>query len=315
MNEIAINIEKLNYSYPSDWSWRRTPCLHDVTFSVRTGETFGFLGHNGAGKTTAIKCMLGLIKPSSGNITICGKDYRSPEARAKIGYLPEQPYFYDHLTVEEILSFYGTLSGVAKGEFQKAVDRALELVKMSDRRKQRMRELSKGLTQRVAMAQSIVGYPEVLILDEPFSGLDPLGRKEFTDLLCHLREAGATIIICSHILKDVEVLCDRVSIMIRGHIKGVYNIDNLPATGQAQYILMVKNTPDAQNILYPLTETRSANEAFLRLTFHDEKSATAALSTAVKNDVAVESYHQVLPGLEEVFVHMVEESRSERGEA
>ncbi|MCL4152148.1 UNVERIFIED_CONTAM: hypothetical protein GTU68_060448, partial [Idotea baltica] len=167
--------------------------LKNITLSVENGESFGFLGANGAGKTTSIKCILNLLKPQSGSIKIFGEDSRNSKARNLVGYVPEAPYFYDHIKVNELLKLYGTLAGIKSKDIKAKINIALERTKIAYKKNAKMTSLSKGQTQRVAIAQAIIAEPKLLILDEPFSGLDPVGRKEISDLLFSLKNDGTTI--------------------------------------------------------------------------------------------------------------------------
>ncbi len=237
MNKV-LEIKDLSYSYKSEWLGKPYNALKDINLDLHEGECFGFLGHNGAGKTTTIKCILSLTRIKSGSIKIFGKEHSLAASRENVGYLPEQPYFYDYLTVNETMELYATLAGVNNSDLKTAVREALDLVKISSRAKNRMRTLSKGLTQRVAMAQAIVAKPKLLILDEPFSGLDPIGRKEFRELISNLNRSGVAIFMSSHILSDVEDLCGRASIMASGELKGIYNLKDGSLKGSLEDLFM-----------------------------------------------------------------------------
>ena len=237
--QCAIDIAGLSYRYPSQWLKSGFQAITDLSLQVKPGESFGFLGHNGAGKTTTIKCILGLIAPTKGQISIFGKSSRQTSARLDLGYLPEQPYFYDSLTVFETLKFYGQLSGIASSDLKSRIDHALASVKLTGRASSPIRALSKGLTQRLAMAQAIIARPKLLILDEPFSGLDPIGRHEFRELILSLKNEGATIFMSSHILSDVESICDRASIMSKGELKGVFDLRNLTTSLEQLFVNLV----------------------------------------------------------------------------
>ncbi len=228
-----LEIKNLSYIYRGDWLISKIRALKDVSLEVYGGEAFGFLGANGAGKTTTIKCVLNIIRPSAGEIKLFGQDSKLTHCRSQVGYLPEQPYFYDHLSVEETLRFFAILAGIARNKVSAQVDETLESVRLTARRKSRMRELSKGLTQRVALAQAIIAKPKLLILDEPFSGLDPLGRKHFRELLLKLKSEGCALFMSSHILSDVEQICDRASVMVQGELKGIVRINELSAATSA----------------------------------------------------------------------------------
>lgn len=304
-DEFALALTEVNYRYRSDWLLKPTHAISDLSLEVRRGESFGFLGHNGAGKTTTIKCILGLIRPTSGTISIFGKNNHELESRRSVGYLPEQPYFYDHLTVQEIMELYATLAGVPRAGISRAVARALDLVRVSARSRSPMRSLSKGLTQRVGMAQAIVAQPQLLILDEPFSGLDPIGRKEFKELLVHLKSEGATIFMSSHILGDVEFLCDRVSIMAHGTLKGVFEVQQIPQLAGGSYELVVRDTAAVRELLIELCEECHDQQKFVRFVFSSRENAERALRAALNEQAEVESFQFVHGDLEDLFVQLV----------
>ena len=301
----AIEIENLSYYYKSQWSWRKFCGLKNLSLTVHAGESFGFLGPNGAGKTTTIKCLLGLIRPSTGCARLFGKDCASLESRMTVGYLPEQPYFYDHLTVRETLSLYAALARVERCRIKEAVQEAVDMVKLEDKTASRTRALSKGLMQRVAMAQAVIAKPRLLILDEPLSGLDPIGRKEFADILCEQKKRGVTIFMSSHILSDVEFLCRRVSILSHGELKGVFDLDDVPAMINGRYELVVRNLPGLKAELSPFSDDTVIQDVFLRLYFSDKANAEAALACAIHSGAGVESFQFLHGGLEELFVKLV----------
>ena len=308
----AVEIQNLQYSYKSDWTAKRFHAVKGISVDVFEGESFGFLGHNGAGKTTTIKCLLGLIRPTSGQLKIFGRDSRDTLARAAVGYLPEQPYFYDHLTVTEIMHMYAQLAGVERGSIQAAVTTALDKVKVSARAKSPMRSLSKGLTQRVAMAQAIVARPRLLVLDEPFSGLDPIGRREFKDLLVDLKKDKTTIFMSSHILSDVEFLCDRASIMAHGEIKSVFEIQNLSNLIGGHYELIVTNPGDLVERLRPEAATVELTAHNVRCIFQDQAAAERALRIALERNAKVESYQFMRGNLEDLFIKLVQFEEAQR---
>jgi ABC-2 type transport system ATP-binding protein len=197
---------------------RKKRVLHGISFSVKRGEIFGFVGPNGAGKTTTLKVLMGLIRATSGSATILGHDITETAYRKEIGFLPENAYFYDYLTGRELLDFYARLSGVGAEHRDERVSTLLEWVGLSDAADQRIRTYSKGMAQRVGIAQALVHDPSVVFLDEPMSGLDPIGRKEIRDLILRLRAEGKTVFMNTHILSDVEMVCDRVAIIVAGKI-------------------------------------------------------------------------------------------------
>lgn len=224
----AIEIQGLSKSYSVGfWKKQSRPALKGLSLSVEPGETFGFLGPNGAGKTTTLKLLMGIIFPDSGSATILGKDISDPEIKKKIGFLPEQPYFYDYLNASELLDYYAQLCGVSSAELKSKVPRLLERVGLADAGKKQLRKFSKGMLQRVGIAQAIIHDPQVIFLDEPMSGLDPLGRHEIRELIQELKDAGKTIFFSTHILSDAEALCDRVAIVHRGELRGLGVVSEL----------------------------------------------------------------------------------------
>jgi len=215
----VLEIDGLAKSYRRGfWGRRAAPAVADVSVSVERGEIFALLGHNGAGKTTTLKAVLGLVRPDRGRITIGGVDARQRAARAKVGYLPESPYFHENLTARELLDFYGRLLGLADRRRRERTAACLELVGLADDRHRRLADCSKGMRQRIGLAQALLGEPDLLILDEPQSGLDPLGRRLVRDLLLEQKRRGVTIVFSSHIVPDVEAIADRVAVIARGRL-------------------------------------------------------------------------------------------------
>jgi ABC-2 type transport system ATP-binding protein len=198
-----------------------------LSLSVRPGEIFGLLGPNGAGKTTTLKTLLGLLRPDRGSVRLFGRPPSDPAARARIGFLPENPYFYDHLTGEEFLDFYGRLQGIPVAERRRRVESTIERVGLAGRARGPLRKFSKGMVQRLGLAQAILHDPDLVILDEPMSGLDPVGRREVRDLILGLREAGKTVFFSSHILQDAEMICDRVAILVSGRLRHLGSVRDL----------------------------------------------------------------------------------------
>lgn len=225
---VALEIQGLTKSYPVGF-WRKTlkPALYPLHLTVKQGETFGFLGPNGAGKTTTLKLLMGIIFPSAGSAEIMGHPYLDPEVKKQIGFLPEQPYFYDYLSATELLDYYAQLSGVSADERRKRIPALLERVGLADVGKKHLRKFSKGMLQRVGIAQAIVHDPKLVFLDEPMSGLDPIGRREIRELLQDLKDQGKTIFFSTHILSDAEALCDRVAVIHKGELRGVGVVEEL----------------------------------------------------------------------------------------
>jgi len=214
----AIRIENLRKTFRLGFIPRPREILKGITFSVREGETFGYLGPNGAGKTTTIKCLLGLIHPDAGTIEILGRSASSPRSREPLGFLPENPYFYDYLTAREFLAFTADLFGLDRGVKRERIARLLELVGLGRAADLPLRKYSRGMLQRAGLAQALINDPKLVVLDEPLGGMDPLGRKEIRDIIVRFKDEGKTVFFTSHILQDIEMICDRVAIIVGGRI-------------------------------------------------------------------------------------------------
>lgn len=236
----AIVIDRLTKTFKPNWPWKPpTTVLRGLSFSVGQGEIFGFLGPNGAGKTTTLKVLIGLIRQTSGYAEVLGSPAGDVEVHRRIGFLPESPYFYDYLTAEEFLRFYGRLAGMGGARLSQRVTSLLELVGLAEARARQLRKFSKGMLQRVGLAQALVHDPELVILDEPMSGLDPIGRKEIRDLILHLREQGKTVLFSTHIIPDVEMICDRVVVIVKGQVLAAGRVDELVGHGRTRSVEVV----------------------------------------------------------------------------
>ena len=223
----AITTRNLTKIYKTEFTRRAVRSLDALNLDVEENELFGFLGRNGAGKTTTIKLLCHLLHPTTGEAYIFDKPVRDPDARRAIGYLPETPYFYEYLTPHETILFYGKLNGLDAGACNREWDRLAELLDLHPIGNQRIREFSKGMRQRLGFAVALVGDPKVLILDEPMSGLDPLGRRAARELILRLRDEKKTVFFSSHVLSDVEQICDRVGIVVKGKLTVQGKIDEL----------------------------------------------------------------------------------------
>jgi ABC-2 type transport system ATP-binding protein len=239
----AIEILGLEKTYRVGF-WRKRPkrALHPLHLTVEDGEVFGFLGPNGAGKTTTLKLLMGLVFPSAGAARILGREWTDPQVKAQIGFLPEQPYFYDHLTAHELLEYYGQLSGVPAKDRKRRVEEILQRVGLRDVRGVQLRKFSKGMLQRVGIGQAILHDPKLVFFDEPMSGLDPMGRREVRDLMEQLKQEGKTVFFSTHILSDAEALCDRVAIIHRGELRGVGRVADLTSSVQGKVEVIWQGT-------------------------------------------------------------------------
>ncbi len=236
----AISINKLHKIYRGK-RWVRVDALRGISLTVKPGEVFGFLGPNGAGKSTTIKCLLGLISASGGTATIDGEQIGSKAARNKVGFLPENPAFYDFLTAQEYLDFVGKVCGMNKPRLAERSEQVLKKLELWDARKRQMRSFSKGMVQRLGLAQALLHEPDIYIFDEPMSGLDPLGRALVKELILELKSAGKTVFFSTHILDDVEKICDRVAIILKGEVKFLGNVEDILLDGISGYQVRSRN--------------------------------------------------------------------------
>jgi ABC-2 type transport system ATP-binding protein len=239
----AIEILGLEKTYLVGF-WRKRPkrALHPLHLTVEEGEVFGFLGPNGAGKTTTLKMLMGLVFPTLGSARLLGRDWTDPEVKAQIGFLPEQPYFYDYLTAHELLNYYGQLSGVPGKDRKRRIDEVLQRVGLTDVKGVQLRKFSKGMLQRAGIAQAILHDPKLVFFDEPMSGLDPMGRREVRDLMEQLKHDGKTVFFSTHILSDAEALCDRVAIIHQGELRGVGAVADLTSSVQGKVEVIWQGT-------------------------------------------------------------------------
>ena len=307
-----VRVDELVKDFRPGFGLRRKRVLHGISFQVREREIFGFIGPNGAGKTTTLKVLMGLIRATSGNASILGHGVNETAFRRQIGFLPENPYFYDYLTGKEILQFYAKLSGVSRQRRASRVEELLELVGLSSAANARLRTYSKGMLQRIGIAQALVHDPNVVFLDEPMSGLDPVGRKEVRDLILRLRTEGKTVFMNTHILSDVEMLCDRVAIIVAGRIRYQGAIDEFLDAGQPEADLVLANVPP--EIAVAMEERFAASlrghgeRIELRIA---EKDTSAALRVAMEAGAEVVSVTPHRVSLESIFLSAVEEGSAE----
>lgn len=266
---VVLKTEALRKTFKVGFWGRPVTALEGLDLEVRQGEVFGFLGPNGAGKTTTLKILMGLIYPTSGRAWLFGKHIGDRDAKSRLGFLPEAPYFYDYLTGAEFLRFYGELFGLSASVVNRRISELLELVGMTHARDLQLRKFSKGMLQRIGIAQALINDPELVVLDEPMSGLDPIGRKEIRDLILRLKDTGKTIFFSSHILHDAEMLCDRVSILVKGRLVAMGRVSDLVGAASTQSIEVLVEGLGADGLaqVKPFTEkiTVSGDRALLVL--------------------------------------------------
>lgn len=235
-SETVIEIRHLTKVYRDFWGRKKVQALNALSLDVHRGEVFGLLGPNGSGKTTTLKLLLGLLFPTEGEIRILGKPAFDVEKNERIGYLPEESYLYRFLNAEETLDFYGRLFGLPAAERKRRADELIRLVKLDHARRRQLKEYSKGMTRRIGLAQALINDPDIIFLDEPTSGLDPNGRRDVKDLILHLKKQGKTVVMCSHLLAEIEDVCDRVAILFNGELKLLGTVDQLlQSQGETQF--------------------------------------------------------------------------------
>ena len=312
--EAIVRVERVVKDFRPGFGLVRKRVLHGVEFEVRDGEIFGFVGPNGAGKTTTLKILMGLIRPTEGQASILGRDVAESEFRDQIGFLPENPYFYPFLTAREILDFYARLTGVPSADRARRIDALLERVNLAHAADARLRTFSKGMLQRVGVAQALIHDPRVVFLDEPMSGLDPIGRKEIRDVILSLREAGKTVFMNTHILPDVEMICDRVAIIAKGRIRHQGRVEDfLPDAGGASTLVLSR--------LDPALAARLEDRFALTLRGHGDriecqvptKHVGDVLAAALEARAEIVSVTPVRPSLEQVFLSAVNASVEAQG--
>jgi ABC-2 type transport system ATP-binding protein len=306
---IAIEIEELTKDYEIGF-WRKRPfrALDHLSLSVEAGETFGFLGPNGAGKTTTLKLLMRLIHPTSGSARILGRPFDDVAMHAQIGYLPENPYFYDYLTAEEFLSYCGRLFELSSAVISERAGTLLKTVGLAESRRIQLRKFSRGMLQRVGIAQALINDPQVVFLDEPMSGLDPIGRREIRDLILSLRRQGKTVFFSSHILPDVETLCDRVAIVYKGQLRGCGRLDDLLSQESTSVELLLGHFTEAlHTAIQPLAAETSVVGNLLRVILPDSSALYRALDVARQHDGHIVHVLPVKESFEDYFMKLFSE--------
>jgi len=301
----ALKIEDLHKSFKVGFIPKKTKILKGISLVVEEGEIFGYLGPNGAGKTTTLKCVLGLIFPDKGEVEIFSLPHLSLRAKEKIGFLPENPYFYDYLTASEFLHFFGELFLKKKKEKAAKVKELLHLVGLDKWTNLPLRKFSRGMLQRIGMAQALINDPTLLLLDEPLGGLDPLGRKEIRDIIVRLKNQGKTVFLSSHILQDIEMICDRVAIIANGQIINQGHLQDL-VSEKILFTEVILSGLDKK-------ELKGLGECF---SFHGEKTLLKVFEEEKIEDILTlvqkkkGKIHSLIPRtetLEDLFVGMIKQ--------
>ena len=303
----AIEITELTKDFQQGfWKRRRFRALDRLNLEVQQGEVFGLLGPNGSGKTTTQKLLLRLIFPSSGSMRILGRPVTDTSVHARIGYLPENPYFYDYLTAEEFLHYVGHLFSLTAEVRKTRVRTLLNQVKLGAERRFPLRKLSKGMLQRVGIAQSLMNDPELLFLDEPLSGLDPVGRREIRDLILRLKVQGKTVFLSTHILNDAEMICDRVAILHKGRLQDSGDLGELLKSGSSATEIVLENPPSSLvDELKPLARSRNQTEGRLWLEVARQENVLRVLDLARSRGTTILSLNPIKKSLEDFFMEKV----------
>lgn len=285
--ENVIEIKNLSKVYRDFWGRPKVQALKSLSLDVQKGEVFGLLGPNGSGKTTTMKLLLGLLFPSSGEISVLGKPAVDVDKNERIGYLPEESYLYRFLNADETLDFYGRLFNMTKAKRKERSNQLIEAVGLQHARRRQLKEYSKGMTRRIGLAQALINDPDLVLLDEPTSGLDPLGTKDMKDLILKLKGEGKTVVMCSHLLADVEDVCDRIAILYQGELKTLGRVDQLLETNEETEFRTSQLSPEAI------------------------KDVEAALA---KHNATLKRVDHPRTTLEELFLKTVEESQARPGQ-
>ena len=310
MPGAAIEIENLTKDYPFGFlHLKKKRSLEGLTMQVESGEVFGFLGPNGAGKSTTIKLLVGLIFPEAGTARILGKPIADIEMHRDIGYLPEQPYFYDYLTAAEVLDYFARFHDLTAADRSERVARMLKKVGLETAGRIQLRKYSKGMLQRVGLAQAILHDPKVVILDEPMSGLDPIGRREVRDIILELKREGKTVLFSTHILSDAEMLCDRVGVIVGGKLRGVGapgEIVGMKSQGMEILFELAGSDTSAADILAKATKTGDRYRLQV-----PEEGLYPALEQLRAVGAKILSVAQVKASLEEYFMNLIQADRAQ----
>src|SRR2546429_1428047 len=310
MHAPAIETENLTKEYPHGFlNLKKKTSLEGLNMQVDEGEIFGFIGPNGAGKTTAIKLLMRLIFPTAGSARILGKPISDIEMHRDVGYLPEQPFFYDYLTAEELLDYFARIHDLTASDRKERVQQMLKKVGLETAGKIQLRKYSKGMLQRVGMAQAILHDPKVVLLDEPMSGLDPIGRHEVRDIILELKRGGKTVLFSTHILTDAEMLCDKVGVIVGGKLQGVGRPDEI--VGMKAHEIEIVFDADANDVRSATLRAKASKSGSRYAMRVPEENVFAAIEELRAAGAKLAAVTPIKPTLEEYFLHLVEKDRAQ----
>lgn len=299
----VIEIENLSKQFVLGLGFKKVMALEQLNLSVKKGEIFGYIGPNGAGKTTTLKILMGLLFPTSGKVTIFGRDIQDIKVKEKIGFLPEGPYFYDYLTAGEFLLFYGKLFGYGKPYLSKKIDEMLTLVELKQKKNTQLRHFSKGMLQRIGIAQALINDPELVVLDEPMSSLDPIGRATVRDIILQLQEQGKTVLFSSHILSDVEMICNRIGIIIKGKLREVGTVNSLLEENIKEIEIVAVNLNSEETLrIEKIANKIITLDGRIMITVSDERKRDETLNIITSKNGRLQSVENRRETLEDLFM-------------
>ena len=302
---MSIIFKNVSKRYRTSFSRKLVHAVTDLSLNIEKGEIFGIIGPNGAGKSTLLKMLMGFIRPSDGSITVLGESPQNPKTKRFIGYLPENPYYYDHLSAEELMRFSARTSGVPNDEMEERVDKLIDAMSLEHARKRKLRGYSKGMTQRAGICFALISDPQLVILDEPMSGLDPVGRKDVVDLVLDLKRSGKTVLFCSHILNDVQKLCDRMAIMNKGRLLRIMTGEELTKSVQ-QVVLTCAHLPSTvSDLLVGLGAKIQTTEKAYRVECQ-KTSANDVLKELKEHDIDIIDIYTSEDTLETIFFETIQ---------
>ncbi|MBU4268300.1 MAG: ABC transporter ATP-binding protein [Acidobacteria bacterium] len=303
----ALEIKDLKKTFHSNFLFKKYRVLKGINLNVEKGEIYGFLGPNGAGKTTTIKCILGLLFPDQGEILIDGQPAAAVASRCRIGFLPENPYFYDYLSARELLFFSASLFNLTAAEVRDRVAALIHQVGLSGHQDLKLRKFSKGMIQRLGLAQALIHNPDFLILDEPFSGLDPIGRKDLRTIILSLREQGKTIFFSSHILQDMEMMVDRVGIILNGSMRREGKLSELISRSTQYYEIICSHI--AEKELAKIQANFACRDGQYSITLASDSDINQVVESIIHNNGRIVAVNQVKMTLEDIFFNEMGPSR------